>query len=128
MRTFDYIVSKINTATSPVMRRRCGSSVCWISLASSRSLLIASSSYASITRMRNYSRSLPWICSRRCSRSMTKRRASARTLRFPDNAAVLTLIEGRMGIIDVLNEECVRPRGSDEGFVSKLTTLHGTEV
>ena len=27
----------------------------------------------------------------------------------------------------MLNEECVRPRGSDEGFVSKLTTLHGTE-
>uniref|UniRef100_A0A7S3NK29 Myosin motor domain-containing protein n=1 Tax=Aureoumbra lagunensis TaxID=44058 RepID=A0A7S3NK29_9STRA len=44
---------------------------------------------------------------------------------FPDNAAVLALIDGRMGIIDVLNEECVRPRGSDEGFVSKLTTLHG---
>ncbi|KAJ1447952.1 P-loop containing nucleoside triphosphate hydrolase protein, partial [Pelagophyceae sp. CCMP2097] len=44
---------------------------------------------------------------------------------FPDNAAVLTLIEGRMGVIDVLNEECVRPKGSDEGFVSKLKTLHG---
>ena len=44
---------------------------------------------------------------------------------FPDNAAVLQLIEGRMGVVDVLNEECVRPRGSDEGFVSKLGALHG---
>ena len=45
---------------------------------------------------------------------------------FPDNAAVLALIDGRMGVIDVLNEECVRPRGSDEGFVSKMKSLHGS--
>ncbi|CAM9893048.1 unnamed protein product [Ascophyllum nodosum] len=43
---------------------------------------------------------------------------------FSDNAEVLGLVESRMGIIAVLNEECVRPRGSDVSFVSKLSTLH----
>eukprot|EP00903_Cladosiphon_okamuranus_P010022 g9504.t1 len=43
---------------------------------------------------------------------------------FSDNAEVLGLIESRMGIIAVLNEECVRPRGGDLSFVSKLATLH----
>ena len=38
---------------------------------------------------------------------------------FSDNAEVLGLVESRMGIIAVLNEECVRPRGSDVSFVSK---------
>ncbi|KAJ1451801.1 P-loop containing nucleoside triphosphate hydrolase protein [Pelagophyceae sp. CCMP2097] len=46
---------------------------------------------------------------------------------FPDNAAALRLIEGRTGIIDVLNEECARPKGSDRGLVSKLEALHGQE-
>jgi myosin-5 len=41
-----------------------------------------------------------------------------------DNADVLKLIEGRMGILDVLNEECVRPRGNDEAFVSKVKTMN----
>ncbi|KAJ8600328.1 hypothetical protein CTAYLR_000646 [Chrysophaeum taylorii] len=45
---------------------------------------------------------------------------------FPDNAPVLQLIDARMGIIDVLNEECMRPRGSDEGFVSKLNSIHAS--
>ena len=39
---------------------------------------------------------------------------------FNDNADVLELIEGRMGLISVLNEECVRPKGSDEAFVNKI--------
>ncbi|CAM9987258.1 unnamed protein product, partial [Ectocarpus sp. 8 AP-2014] len=43
---------------------------------------------------------------------------------FSDNAEVLGLVESRMGIIAVLNEECVRPRGGDNSFVSKLATLH----
>jgi myosin V len=29
-----------------------------------------------------------------------------------------------MGIISVLNEECMRPMGNDDAFTSKLTTLH----
>lgn len=42
---------------------------------------------------------------------------------FSDNAEVLGLIESRMGIIAVLNEECVRPRGGDLSFVNKVTYL-----
>ena len=37
---------------------------------------------------------------------------------------VLALIDGRMGLVDVLNEECVRPSGNDEGFVNKAEALH----
>eukprot|EP00592_Proboscia_alata_P008371 CAMPEP_0194358204 /NCGR_PEP_ID=MMETSP0174-20130528/5497_1 /TAXON_ID=216777 /ORGANISM="Proboscia alata, Strain PI-D3" /LENGTH=1339 /DNA_ID=CAMNT_0039128457 /DNA_START=62 /DNA_END=4081 /DNA_ORIENTATION=+ len=43
---------------------------------------------------------------------------------FSDNAHVLSLVEGRMGIISVLNEECVRPKGNDVSFVSKIKTLN----
>ena len=32
-----------------------------------------------------------------------------------------------MGIIDVLNEECVRPRGSDEGTCVQTNYLHGAK-
>ncbi|KAJ0406756.1 hypothetical protein ATCC90586_009405 [Pythium insidiosum] len=39
---------------------------------------------------------------------------------YADNADVLALIEGRMGILALLNEEIVRPKGSDESFVGKL--------
>jgi myosin-5 len=41
-----------------------------------------------------------------------------------NNSEILTLIEGRMGILDVLNEECLRPKGSNESFVSKLRTMN----
>ena len=43
---------------------------------------------------------------------------------FADNAEVLRLIEGRVGIISVLNEECVRPNGSDTSFVSKIKSVN----
>ena len=43
---------------------------------------------------------------------------------FEDNAEVLRLMEGRVGIISVLNEECVRPNGSDTGFVSKIKSVN----
>lgn len=43
---------------------------------------------------------------------------------FSDNSDVLNLVEGRMGIIAVLNEECVRPRGNDVAFVSKVYTMN----
>lgn len=47
-----------------------------------------------------------------------------RNVDVTNNADVLTLIEGRMGILDVLNEECLRPKGSNESFVSKLKTMN----
>ena len=43
---------------------------------------------------------------------------------FADNAEVLRLIEGKIGIISVLNEECVRPKGNDTAFVSKVKTVN----
>lgn len=44
---------------------------------------------------------------------------------FSDNAEVLGLVESRMGVIAVLNEECVRPRGGDLSFVSKVRDVSG---
>mmetsp|Transcript_1780 Transcript_1780/g.3219 ORF Transcript_1780/g.3219 Transcript_1780/m.3219 type:complete len:1233 (+) Transcript_1780:517-4215(+) len=43
---------------------------------------------------------------------------------YKDNADVLTLIEGRMGLISVLNEECVRPKGNDNAFVTKISAVN----
>jgi myosin heavy subunit len=43
---------------------------------------------------------------------------------YSDNADVLKLIEGRMGLISVLNEECVRPKGNDVAFVAKIYTMN----
>ena len=45
-------------------------------------------------------------------------------IEYKDNADVLSLIEGRMGAISILNEECVRPKGSDTSFVSKLYAMN----
>ena len=41
-----------------------------------------------------------------------------------DNSHVLNLIEGRMGLVSVLNEECLRPHGNDASFVSKAKTIN----
>ncbi len=43
---------------------------------------------------------------------------------FSDNSEVLHLVEGRMGLISILNEECLRPHGNDSSFVSKLKTVN----
>lgn len=40
---------------------------------------------------------------------------------YDDNSDVLDLIEGRTGLLAMLNEECVRPKGSDKEFVYKAT-------
>ena len=45
-------------------------------------------------------------------------------IQYEDNADVLNLVEGRMGLIAVLNEECVRPKGSDAAFVSKVHAVN----
>uniref|UniRef100_A0A7S4HQR0 Myosin motor domain-containing protein n=2 Tax=Odontella aurita TaxID=265563 RepID=A0A7S4HQR0_9STRA len=41
-----------------------------------------------------------------------------------DNSEVLSLVEGRTGLINILNEECIRPKGNDESFVYKIKTIH----
>ena len=47
-----------------------------------------------------------------------------KSIEFVDNVETLALIEARMGIFAVLNEECQRPMGNDDAFASKLGTLH----
>ena len=43
---------------------------------------------------------------------------------FLDNSTVLELIEGKMGLLDLLNEECVVPKGCDASFLSKFKAAH----
>ncbi|GLE07845.1 hypothetical protein PINS_up018551 [Pythium insidiosum] len=43
---------------------------------------------------------------------------------FADNQDVISIIEDRLGIISLLNDEVMRPKGSDESLVSKLTSIH----
>lgn len=40
-------------------------------------------------------------------------------IKYDDNTDVLDLIEGKAGLLNMLNEECVRPKGTDEAFVQK---------
>ncbi|KAL7470374.1 hypothetical protein ACHAXS_010605 [Conticribra weissflogii] len=40
-----------------------------------------------------------------------------------DNSDVMELLEGKMGLMVQLNEECVRPNGGDESFVYKLKVV-----
>jgi myosin-5 len=43
---------------------------------------------------------------------------------YDDNTDVLDLIEGRHGLLALLNEECVRPKGNDQDFVQKALSQH----
>ncbi|GAX27011.1 hypothetical protein FisN_9Lh324 [Fistulifera solaris] len=43
---------------------------------------------------------------------------------YDDNTDVLDLIEGRTGLLAMLNEECVRPGGNDQDFVQKALKIN----
>jgi myosin-5 len=43
---------------------------------------------------------------------------------FADNQDVISMIEDRLGIISLMNDEVMRPKGNDESLVSKLTSIH----
>jgi myosin V len=43
---------------------------------------------------------------------------------YDDNSNVLDLVEGRMGLLAFLNEECVRPKGADKTFVYKAKSMN----
>jgi myosin V len=43
---------------------------------------------------------------------------------YDDNTDVLDLIESRSGLLAMLNEECVRPKGNDQDFVQKALTAN----
>ena len=43
---------------------------------------------------------------------------------YDDNTNVLELIEGRSGLLNILNEECIRPKGNDLDFVHKALRMN----
>lgn len=45
-------------------------------------------------------------------------------LAIVDNSHILDVLEGPMGVIDTLNDECIRPNGSDASFVYKIKAYH----
>eukprot|EP01084_Bolivina_argentea_P143411 251850_1 len=47
---------------------------------------------------------------------------------YSDNSEVLWLIESPSGVIGLLNEECVVPRGADRRLASKLNSIHDEHV
>ncbi|XP_059197972.1 unconventional myosin-Vb [Centropristis striata] len=47
-------------------------------------------------------------------------------IEFSDNQQCISLIEGQLGLFDLLDEECRMPKGSDESWVLKLYDQHLT--
>ncbi len=47
---------------------------------------------------------------------------------YSDNSEVLWLIESPSGVIGLLNEECVVPRGTDNRLASKLNSIHDEHI
>ena len=45
-------------------------------------------------------------------------------IKYDDNTDVLDLVEGKSGLLAVLNEECVRPGGNDKAFVMKISQMN----
>lgn len=45
---------------------------------------------------------------------------------YDDNTDVLELIEGKSGLLNILNEECIRPKGNDMDFVHKALRMNNT--
>ncbi|TSK53659.1 Unconventional myosin-Va [Bagarius yarrelli] len=45
-------------------------------------------------------------------------------IEFSDNQLCITLIEGSLGLLDLLDEECRIPKGSDENWAQKLYEQH----
>ncbi|KAK6468310.1 unconventional myosin-Vb-like [Huso huso] len=45
-------------------------------------------------------------------------------IEFSDNQPCIELIEGKLGVLDLLDEECRMPRGSDESWAQKLYERH----
>ncbi|CAF1537304.1 unnamed protein product, partial [Adineta ricciae] len=46
-------------------------------------------------------------------------------IQFYDNQPCIDLIENKLGILDLLDEECKMPKGSDENWHRKLVSQHG---
>ncbi|XP_076135384.1 unconventional myosin-Vb [Alosa pseudoharengus] len=48
-------------------------------------------------------------------------------IEFSDNQPCIDLIEGSLGLLDLLDEECRMPKGSDESWARKLYDQHATK-
>eukprot|EP01114_Cavostelium_apophysatum_P013844 TRINITY_DN344_c0_g2_i1.p1 TRINITY_DN344_c0_g2~~TRINITY_DN344_c0_g2_i1.p1 ORF type:complete len:1517 (+),score=469.87 TRINITY_DN344_c0_g2_i1:48-4598(+) len=48
------------------------------------------------------------------------------TITFQDNMECVQLIEGKLGVLSLLDEECVFPKGTDMSYLEKLTAKHIT--
>ncbi|CAF0778200.1 unnamed protein product [Didymodactylos carnosus] len=46
-------------------------------------------------------------------------------IQFQDNQPCIDLIESKLGILDLLDEECKMPKGSDENWLRKIINQHG---
>ncbi|EOD19243.1 hypothetical protein EMIHUDRAFT_75491, partial [Emiliania huxleyi CCMP1516] len=47
---------------------------------------------------------------------------------FPDNTAQIELLDSKGGVMALLDEECTVPKGSDEGYVSKMHNAFKSEL
>jgi myosin-5 len=45
-----------------------------------------------------------------------------------DNGTVIRFLEGKMGLMSMLNEECILPRGNDAEFVHKIYATHKIDL
>lgn len=46
------------------------------------------------------------------------------TIKFTDNQPCIDLIEGKLGIVDYLDEETKMPQGNDESCLEKISQRH----
>ena len=53
-----------------------------------------------------------------------KEKLSWTKIEFYDNQPCIDLIEAKLGVLDLLNEECRMPKGSDESWANKLYDKH----
>ncbi|GIY78640.1 unconventional myosin-Vb [Caerostris extrusa] len=60
------------------------------------------------------------MCSSSNKKNMCVNKLSGNSLTFYDNQPCIDLIESKLGILDLLDEECKMPKGSDETWCQKL--------
>uniref|UniRef100_A0A8D3BPZ7 Myosin VC n=1 Tax=Scophthalmus maximus TaxID=52904 RepID=A0A8D3BPZ7_SCOMX len=65
----------------------------------------------------------PFYC---CQEEYMKEDIPWTLIDFYDNQPVIDLIETKMGILDLLNEECLFPQGTDQSWLQKLYTYLDT--
>jgi myosin V len=57
-----------------------------------------------------------------------KEKINWKSIKFPDNSECLKLIDGKFGILSMLDEECKLPKGSDKNFTQKLTKKYTDNI